>query len=613
MARLARAKGGNTLAMLAIFLIPLSALTGSAVDIGRLYLVKARLQQACDAGVLAGRKFMVDTSLSTLDPVATTQAQTFFANNFPSGLMGTPAFTALNVPFTPTKTADNQVAGTATTTVPMTIMKMFGMPSRTLTVTCEARYDTPDTDVVFVLDTTGSMVCAPWEPTCSLTSVTYTRADGSTGYSYQEKSSSKIVALRSAVMSFFDTVEDNTDASTHVRYGIVPYSSTVNAGAVLKPQYFPTDWHYQTRRVVGDVSNGTDPNTTYTFNVTSATCNGLAGRVPATGSDKYGNTTYPYDASGNAVNRTVRWVPNFFSQTIGTCVVSTQQLAPIWRYQEWPADITGYVASLTTGVGVQDPSKIGRSLNRWQGCIEERQTTASTSFDINNLPPDLDPDLIPSSIDSQWKPMWPEQIYDRGARLTVDDTSDYNNVGAADSVKSGYVSCGKPVQKLAPLTRDQLLAYVNAPDFRAAGGTYHDVGMIWGTRMISPNGIFAADTAAWPGRPAPKRNIVFMTDGDMQVNQTNYGMYGFEQSDKRVSAGNFASLKDRHNARFLAECAAAKARNINVFVIGFAQTLTPELTQCASPGQAFYASDNASLTAAFRKIASQVAMLRISK
>ncbi|MFN3434092.1 MAG: pilus assembly protein TadG-related protein, partial [Sphingomonas sp.] len=137
MARLARASGGNTLAMLAAFLIPMSALTGSAVDIGRLYLVKVRLQQACDAGALAGRKFMADSNSATLDATATTQARTFFANNFPSGIMGTPAYTAATVPFTPTKTTDKQVAGTATTQVPMTVMKMFGQPTRSITVTCE--------------------------------------------------------------------------------------------------------------------------------------------------------------------------------------------------------------------------------------------------------------------------------------------------------------------------------------------------------------------------------------------------------------------------------------------------------------------------------------------
>ena len=62
MSALARDVRGNTLAMMAAALIPMSALAGSAVDVARLYVVKVRLQQACDAGALAGRKFMADTA-----------------------------------------------------------------------------------------------------------------------------------------------------------------------------------------------------------------------------------------------------------------------------------------------------------------------------------------------------------------------------------------------------------------------------------------------------------------------------------------------------------------------------------------------------------------------
>jgi hypothetical protein len=92
-------------------------------------------------------------------------------------------------------------------------------------------------------------------------------------------------------------------------------------------------------------------------------------------------------------------------------------------------------------------------------------------------------------------------------------------------------------------------------------------------------------------------------------------MYGMEQYDKRITGSNYSMTNDLnyHNARFVAECAAAKARNITVFVVGFGQTLNAQLTACATPGQAYYASDNASLKTAFQSIANQVAMLRISK
>lgn len=139
LSRLARDTGGNTLAMMAAFTIPLAALAGSAVDMSRAYLVRVRLQQACDAGVLAGRKLMTVTSGTTLDasapadpanPTSATpvykQAKAFFDNNFPSGWMQT-----TNVAFTPSRMSDGQVAATATARMPMAIMKMFGFQNTT--------------------------------------------------------------------------------------------------------------------------------------------------------------------------------------------------------------------------------------------------------------------------------------------------------------------------------------------------------------------------------------------------------------------------------------------------------------------------------------------------
>lgn len=606
---------GNVLAMMAIFLIPLTGLAGSAVDVGRLYLVKVRLQQACDAGALAGRKFMADTNDSNLDVEAAKQARTFFASNFPTGLLGTPAYSDSTTPypFTPSKTADNQVAGTASVEVPMTLMRMFSAPTRTVAVTCEARYDVADTDIMFVLDTTGSMACAAADTSgCSPTVGSYTRPDGSTGYYATEKSNSKLSGLRSAVMSFYDSLAANVDPSTHVRYGFVTYTSTVNAGYALPANSFVSKWTYPSRSPLNDVPDG-GASSNSTQSTTQATCTSRnTGRVPATG----------YANDGTATVASSTWT----SDNGGTCTTTTQRFKYSWRYQDVQYDVSAYV----TGATVDDPSKITAATSKWQGCIEERDTDAGeTSFDQNNLPPDLDPDLAPTTDATRWRPMWPDVIYYRGNNTSLDysgnssnpygdSTSNsqggtYTNMLLVNNIASGYVSCGKPVSRLKSMDRAAVSAYVNDSDFKAQGGTYHDTGMIWGTRMISPKGIFAADTAAWPGRNSPNRYIVFMTDGDMAPNASIYGMYGMERYAKRVSGGDTNNLLNYHNQRFVAECTAAKARGITVFVIGFGQTLTSQLTTCASPGQAYYASDNAALTTAFEQIAKQVAMLRVSK
>jgi hypothetical protein len=451
--------------------------------------------------------------------------------------------------------------------------------------------------------------------------VSYTKPDGTTGYHAVEESGSKISGLRTAVLNFYDTVAANADPSTHLRYGFVTYTSAVNAGYALPQNYLVDSWNYESRSVIGDANNGNSTTTNYTGK-TSAQCNTYIGRTPATG----------YTTSGTASVVTVTWT----SPSGGTCAVKTQPVKPTWRYQQ----VTYDTSQFKTGATVDDPSKVSGATSKWQGCIEERDTTASATFDVNNLPGDLDPDLVPSTDATKWRPMWPDVVYYRGNNTTYDYSGDvtapstptspyvygdYNytggsyvtsltSVGSPTNMSGGYVSCGKPVSRLGVMTRAQVSAYVNATDFVPQGGTYHDTGMIWGTRMISPTGIFASDTAAWPGRNAPNRYIVFMTDGDMAPNVNIYGMYGMEYYDKRVTGSAGTSNDDAyHNARFLAECAAAKARNITVFVIGFGQTLTTELSTCASPGQAYYASDNAALNTAFQNIAKQVALLRISQ
>jgi Flp pilus assembly protein TadG len=617
LSRLRRDVRGNTLALMAAMLVPLAALSGSAVDLSRIYAVKTRLQQACDVGALAGRKMMTDTT-GPLDAAATSAAQNFFTNNFRGGWFKTSA-----VSFTPTRTSDNQVAGSATATVPMTVMTMFGMSSQIVNVTCEARYDVADADIMFVLDTTGSMACTTADDPCGAAAATYTRPDGTTGYYDVEESGSKLSGLRAAVLSFYDTLASTADPSTHIRYGFVTYTSTVNTGYLLPQSDLVQSWNYQSRHIIGDQLLKTNSYTTVAAS-SLADCQTHYSRNPAlvvtTKPDGSIQTFYHYDSNGTATAIDPSWNYN-----TAVCTLKNDTVTPLWRYEKTLIDTSQYI----TGATVADPTKLAGT-SKWQGCIEERDTTTGSTFDINSLPADLDPDLTPGSDATRWRPMWPDVVYYRGSNTSLDyggnstnpygdststsTTGTYTNLVMSNNIGSGYVSCGKPAQRLTTMTRDAVSNYVNATDFKAIGGTYHDTGMIWGTRLISPTGIFATDTAAWPGRQAPNRYIVFMTDGQMAPNTSIYGMYGMERYDQRVT-GNGSSSTDltNHNARFLAECAAAKARNITVFVVGFGSSLTSQLKTCASPGQAYYASDNDALKKAFQKIAQQVAMLRISK
>ena len=89
-ARLARDRAGNTLAMIAAAIAPIMAMVGGGVDMGRSYLAQARLQQACDAGVLAARKRMgSEAAVSGEIPERTGEiGQRFFNVNFRDGAYG---------------------------------------------------------------------------------------------------------------------------------------------------------------------------------------------------------------------------------------------------------------------------------------------------------------------------------------------------------------------------------------------------------------------------------------------------------------------------------------------------------------------------------------------
>lgn len=665
LSRLARAQRGNVLALAAIMLTVTIVIAGSSVDTARLYLVKVRLQQACDSGALAGRRFMVDSAATTLDTNAATQATNFFNNNFKAGWLQTASVT-----FTPTKTSNNRVAGAASAVVPMSLTKIIGMPDQTINVTCEARYDLADTDIIFVLDTTGSMACLPGDDDASCGSYTgsagttqYTRpADsalgsgsgslndsvpgypGSVGYYVPEKAGSRIAALRTAVVDFYNTMAANIQPGTHIRYGFVTYTSTVNAGKAItsvNPQYMvggagnaTTTWTYNTRYIDPANSNSQyqiSQSSVYDSSTQSA-CNAW---VPTRNPAATGGQPYTFNTSSQATVVTKFW--NTAQSGTNKCQVTTTVYGPRWTYGPRALDVSSFL----TNTSVLDPSKLDGSTASWQGCIEERGTTASSSFDINNLPPDLDPDLVPTSDATRWRPMWPETFYGRnyngsstfyGSTASTlapasnagdtDKNAYYNNVNAfsyfyynsAQFLKGGFVSCGKPVRRLATMSQTDVSNYVNATDFRAIGGTYHDTGMIWGVRMLSPDGIYANDTAAWPGRNPPNRVIVFLTDGIIAPSLTIYGMYGNEYFDRRVTGGSYSNQLAYHNARFLAECSKAKSKNINIWTVTIGSTISTPLQNCASnTSQALNTTSGSDLSDKFQAIALRVARLRVSQ
>ncbi len=111
--RLRSDRAGNVLAIAAVCIPPVLILVGGGVDMSRAYMTQTSLQNACDAGVLAGRRAQAKSGL--WGSAEQQKAQKMFSFNF----QGTSASANANTTsFTPVNDGGGVVSGTATTTIP---------------------------------------------------------------------------------------------------------------------------------------------------------------------------------------------------------------------------------------------------------------------------------------------------------------------------------------------------------------------------------------------------------------------------------------------------------------------------------------------------------------
>ncbi|MBA4009738.1 MAG: hypothetical protein C0486_13260 [Erythrobacter sp.] len=632
----------NTLAIAAASLIPMMAMVGGGIDASRYYMAAARMQAACDAGALAARRAMTTTVLTT---EARTQGLNFFDQNFNDGLFGV---TSRNRTYT--ANTQGKVTGTASGTMPSTIMAAFGYNSFPISVTCTAEVNISNTDIAFVLDVTGSMADCPDGSTCN------------------SGPGSKIVAMRSAVMSFYDTVESATSPSAQVRYGLVPYSQQVNVGFSIPRVHMASNNTYQSRVArfnpptfpnlnEGDpvlISDQTEwlPRSTGNFNTTNTDnyrfrTDGSTGVSHAAICTNYPGT-YTVTISGVAQTWEVfaptqlvlnQWPGNGNPSNRAGCRARVRKTRPA-TLTEVTAQFRDWVyCPVTTGVanpcGVTNPARSpagwetvnfssiytnntidlplgtngAMTTVTWDGCIEEPSTVLTDTYSpIPANAHDININLVPANETQRWKPALINAVWKR-------EDSNGNNLAwfyqTGEENRPAY-TCPRPARRLTEITRTDLQTYVDA--LRASGNTYHDIGMLWGARFISPRGMYAADNTSAPNGDPISRHIVFMTDGAQVNNVENYSTHGIEWWDRRITGdGNSTRERNRRAARLQAVCRAAQQENITVWVVAFGTALTQNLIDCASPGRAFQAADNATLTARFQEIAQKIAALRLTQ
>ena len=581
--RLRRDARGNTLAIVGAALVPLAAMIGSGVDMSRAYMAKTRMQSACDAAALAGRRIMEN---DTLTSAVTSEATRFFRYNFPQGLYQTAAFDPVV-----TRPESGTIRVTASTTIPTAVMHLFGFENLPLDVTCDASLNFVNTDVMLVLDVTGSMA---WN------------ADGSdtTDVPIDEQ---RITALQDAVMALYDELEpiqaQLTSNGMRLRYGIVPFSSTVNVGALLNPNHIADSATYQSRTPIYRQGSAT----TQTFNnKTSSWCNSQQVSLPAT------NITFPF------TERTTS-----YTGWNDRCVVTStvHDRIPTANFTFWynePRTLdTSDFKTFADDVPLPTVTN-GAVANVWNGCIEERATVDDIDEDSGLAIPagatDLDIDFIPDSEETRWRPIWAQVEYHRrtGSNWWDPFTSQRSRFGANASA-----ACPAEAEELQTWTESDLQDYVD--DLVPVGGTYHDIGLLWGARLISSAGVFAHSPSTFNGMPV-RRHIIFMTDGELAPTTTQYSAYGLEYLDQRVTGASEPTdndaVEDSHRQRFRMICNALRSTDVSVWVITFggSTSLNADMVSCASnANQASHADDQAELIARFREIGNQIGALRLTQ
>ncbi|MBU6268510.1 MAG: hypothetical protein KGN34_13275 [Sphingomonadales bacterium] len=658
--RLLRCESGNTLMIAAAAVLPLLALSGSAIDIGRTLLVRSRLQHACDTSVLAFRRSMVGTNIGDNTESI---ARSFFSANFNANRYG-----SRNASMDFSVDSSVIVHGTATVSVPLLIMGMFGNQAIALTAKCDAQMQLPNTDIMFVLDTTGSMTDA--NPGDTVT---------------------KIAALRSAVIGFYKTVEQARPSITQVRYGFVPYANTVNVGMLLKREWMVDSATYQSRAFDKQVSTFAYNNPAYTT-VTQNLVN-VSGfsQVRTKGSPE--NCTAPANTDVTSNYQYGAWTPNDTAvprqrtvqrtvngstysasmQSDGSCLITENRYnnaiqtwtevyqvdpngsTPVymtsnyWNYKPVTYDVSALKGAAANGLmagGAFDAPILTPATNRanpptaaanatitWNSssaCIEERKTLrdgeAGTAYD-------MDVDMVPSAgnADTQWRPYLPGLLFGRNVLYWSGGGNASNwswsyNPSYYGGDYLGYMwlgslvaACPSPARKLQSTAQGLSLStvtnYVNGLTPR--GDTYHDIGFLWGLRLLSAQGLFAAENSATPPNGGDiSRHLIFMTDGQTDTRIQEYDAYGLSALDRRRTSVSALPTDARQNeiveARLQHYCSVAKAKGITVWVVAFGTELTQMLSDCASAGRAYQADNAAQLNTTFADIINRIAQLRLT-
>lgn len=595
--RLARDQWGSALPIMAAGLIPLLAAIGSAVDLGRVYMVRAQMQAGVDAGALAGaRSFGLTTE-------RTEQVGNYFLANMPTGLLGSGTITPVGD--FQTTSGINRVKVDATTDLPMIFMHLFGVNSMNIAVTATAEMQPRPLEVMVVLDDTGSMKTALGSGT-------------------------RMTALKTSMYDFINILHQGKAKREDLAMGFVTYTVTTNVGKILKDAGVTIqvkDGFTNSTAYTGYSGTGQDPLGWYGCVENDQTVKDLSSSATTMEAGAYDIDKVLPGEGGRPGVRPYHYPPMLLPVDNSAAWATSSRIAANYAVRSTPQDD-------------RNPSMIdGRRNNLYRlaakgdtvtgNLIANKAAYKQHFYDFYiGLNYDANPNddvivkndgtyyLPGSGTSADWKVEY--------SRLPFID--DDTNWGAANPAY-GYPTrpnttspntnlkmatpnwqCPNPGMKVSygrnKSDYDDYITYDNYA-LMPASGTLHHIGMLWGYRLLTRSDVFTRTIPSQFQGEEPKRALVFMTDGDTAAGGDAmwYGAYG-SMREKRIAASD-SNFINQVMYRFAKVCENAKRDGIEVYIVSLLATANATKTAFRGCAGANFkeTSTQSEIQQAFRQIA----------
>lgn len=557
---------GNTAILFAFLAIPLTIGFGSGVDIARKNYFHANLQSASDAALLQAIKDG-KTATQTLEDKANTYVKL--------NIEGEPYTNLVTDLINDTGPAGEQLKLNTSARVPTLFLAAFGTSYFDISVSSAAVTSSPGSEVVFVLDTTGSM-----------------------------DDNNKMTSLKSSMTTILNNMLDsNGNNINNIKVGIVPFAQQVriaesttntyvNYGQALNYQYCdhgnsfpscPVYWNNYDIVCKTSTNIAACKNTITVYQRPVYTNNNryfyeqIAKAYTVTGTNKYTIHTHRMlvsytDDNLNFVFENNRprlvWDTNTVRLDDDTQTDVTNQ-SNLDSYNAVPTYVTNRTRNFTKITSVKYELKYWLNNNDyWYDNGYGASSAISYNYNIfNNTNTNRTRTVdIPAVTDkkSEWKGCLSDrtQPYD----VSADSPS-----SAPDSLYVPRPCLANGLATVLPLTTNINDAKNKVNSFTPDGYTNITIGIQYGIEVLSPSAPETGGVAY--NHPEYKKYMVIITDGYNTRNR-------------------FTNTSSEIDARTALACQAAKAKGITLFVVRLEEGNSQLLEDCASQPPYYYDLDS---------------------